>query len=73
MRIFQDHPRLLEIIYVMTRRSLLPFRPWLKPGSWIETRSKQIEHIELETTEDFFDVFVEGCMFRPTSESRSAP
>ena len=24
-----------------------------------------IEHIELETTPDFFDIFVEGCMFKP--------
>ena len=26
---------------------------------------RQIEHVELETTSDFFDVFVEGCMFNP--------
>ena len=25
----------------------------------------QIEHAELETTPDFFDIFVEGCMFNP--------
>ncbi len=36
---------------------------------WIEARAKRIEHIELETAEDFFEVFVEGCMFQPTSES----
>ena len=24
-----------------------------------------IEHVELETTSDFFDIFVEGCMFKP--------
>ena len=24
-----------------------------------------IEHVELETTPDFFDIFVEGCMFNP--------
>ena len=24
-----------------------------------------IEHIELETTSDFFEIFVEGCMFQP--------
>ena len=36
---------------------------------WIENSARQIEHIELETTEDFFEVFVEGCMFRPTTES----
>ncbi len=36
MRIFQNHPRWLEIIYLITRRSLLPFRPWLKAGSWLD-------------------------------------
>lgn len=31
----------------------------------IEAFVKNIEHIELETTPDFFDVFVEGCQFKP--------
>jgi uncharacterized 2Fe-2S/4Fe-4S cluster protein (DUF4445 family) len=31
----------------------------------IEEMAKQIEHVELETTPDFFDIFVEGCMFNP--------
>ena len=31
----------------------------------IEEFVKKIEHIELETTPDFFDVFVEGCQFKP--------
>ena len=31
----------------------------------IETFVKNIEHIELETTVDFFEVFVEGCQFKP--------
>ena len=26
---------------------------------------KKIEHVELETTKDFFDIFVEGCQFTP--------
>ena len=26
---------------------------------------KRIKHIELETTVDFFDIFVEGCLFKP--------
>ena len=26
---------------------------------------RRIEHIELETTPDFFEIFVEGCMFKP--------
>ena len=31
----------------------------------IENLVKNIEHVELETTPDFFDVFVEGCQFKP--------
>ncbi len=31
----------------------------------IERLVKGIEHIELETTSDFFEVFVEGCQFKP--------
>ena len=31
----------------------------------IEQLSQHIEHVELETTADFFDVFVEGCQFKP--------
>ena len=31
----------------------------------IERLSTSIEHVELETTPDFFDIFVEGCMFKP--------
>lgn len=31
----------------------------------METLVLQIEHVELETTPDFFDIFVEGCMFNP--------
>ena len=31
----------------------------------IEELVKTIEHVELETTADFFDVFVEGCQFKP--------
>lgn len=31
----------------------------------IETFVQNIEHIELETTPDFFEVFVEGCQFKP--------
>ena len=30
----------------------------------IEDLVKNISHIELETTPDFFDIFVEGCMFK---------
>lgn len=31
----------------------------------LESAVTTIEHIELETTPDFFDIFVEGCMFQP--------
>ena len=31
----------------------------------IERLAQTIQHIELETTPDFFDIFVEGCMFNP--------
>ena len=31
----------------------------------IEDMASQIEHVELETTPDFFDIFVDGCMFEP--------
>ena len=33
----------------------------------VETFVNTIEHIELETTPDFFDIFVEGCQFKPMS------
>ena len=31
----------------------------------VEALVKKIEHVELETTPDFFEVFVEGCQFKP--------
>ncbi len=31
----------------------------------LETMVQDIEHIELETTADFFELFVEGCQFKP--------
>ena len=31
----------------------------------IEQLVQTIQHIELETTSDFFDIFVDGCMFNP--------
>ncbi len=34
-----------------------------------EKMVRQIEHVELETTTDFFDIFVEGCMFKPMDSS----
>jgi uncharacterized 2Fe-2S/4Fe-4S cluster protein (DUF4445 family) len=31
----------------------------------LEERVKEAEHIELETTPDFFEIFVEGCQLKP--------
>ena len=35
----------------------------------LEQRVKAIEHIELETTPDFFELFVDGCQFKPMPAS----
>ena len=37
----------------------------------MEDLSRRIEHVELETTPDFFDIFVEGCMFNPMTREFS--
>ena len=42
-----------EILLSCSRRKIL------------ESLVKDIEHIELETTSDFFDIFVEACQFKP--------
>lgn len=34
----------------------------------LEERVKDVTHIELETSPDFFDVFVEGCQLKPMPE-----
>ena len=31
----------------------------------VESLVRSAEHVELETTPDFFEIFVEGCMFKP--------
>ena len=36
-----------------------------------EQMVRQIEHVELEMTPDFFDIFVEGCMFNPMTTELS--
>ncbi len=38
----------------------------------VENRVGAIEHVELETTPDFFDLFVDGCQFRPMPETLSS-
>ena len=45
MGILQRHPHLLELIYSMTRRFLLPFRFWLKPGSRVESFLIHMERV----------------------------
>jgi uncharacterized 2Fe-2S/4Fe-4S cluster protein (DUF4445 family) len=34
----------------------------------LESAAANVEHIELETTPDFFEIFVEGCQFKPMPE-----
>ena len=36
-----------------------------KKRASVEAFVNNIDHIELETTPDFFDIFVEGCQFKP--------
>ena len=36
-----------------------------KKRAAVEAFVNNIEHIELETTPDFFDIFVDGCQFKP--------
>lgn len=38
----------------------------------IDDLVKKIEHVELETTSDFFEVFVEGCQFKPMPQDLNA-
>jgi len=38
----------------------------------LEPLARRVEHIELETTPDFFDLFVDGCQFKPVMATRSA-
>ena len=33
-----------------------------------EDLARRVEHVELETTPDFFDIFVEGCLFKPMAQ-----
>lgn len=35
----------------------------------LERLAARIEHVELETTPEFFDLFVEGCQFRPMPDA----
>jgi len=40
---------------------------------WAEGLAKQVTHLELETTPDFFDIFVEGCQLKPMPATFSHP
>ena len=42
-----------------------------KKRAAVEALVKEIEHVELETTPDFFEVFVEGCQFKPMPFSKA--
>jgi uncharacterized 2Fe-2S/4Fe-4S cluster protein (DUF4445 family) len=35
----------------------------------VEDMVRRIEHVELEMEPDFFDVFVDGCMFKPMGQA----
>jgi uncharacterized 2Fe-2S/4Fe-4S cluster protein (DUF4445 family) len=39
----------------------------------LEAAAGNVEHIELETTPDFFEIFVEGCQFKPMPERIAGP
>ncbi|MCS7025477.1 MAG: ASKHA domain-containing protein [Bryobacteraceae bacterium] len=39
----------------------------------VERILKRIEHVELETTPDFFEIFVEACQFKPMSIPKGTP
>ena len=39
----------------------------------LERRVRDIEHIELETAPDFFDLFVDGCQFKPMPDRLATP
>jgi uncharacterized 2Fe-2S/4Fe-4S cluster protein (DUF4445 family) len=38
----------------------------------LERLVRRIEHVELETTPDFFELFVDGCQFKPLPSSDGA-
>lgn len=44
-----------------------------KKRRWAEELTKQVTHIELETTPDFFDIFVEGCQLKPMPSVLAGP
>ena len=39
----------------------------------LERLVETVEHVELETAPDFFDLFVDGCQFKPMPERVAAP
>ncbi len=66
----------LERIVKVGNASLLGATIMLLSGNkrmGIEKLVKRIEHVELETSPDFFDFFVEGCQFKPMGVSGETP
>jgi len=60
-------PALVERIEKVGNASILGAREVLlskRHREEIDSLVKRIEHVELETTPDFFEVFVEGCQFK---------
>jgi uncharacterized 2Fe-2S/4Fe-4S cluster protein (DUF4445 family) len=45
----------------------------VKARRMLERVATRVEHIELETTPDFFEIFVEGCQFKPMPEVIATP
>ena len=39
----------------------------------LEQLVRRVEHVELETTLDFFDLFVDGCQFKPLPARLGVP
>ena len=52
LRFLQNYPHALEVIYDLFERLLLPFRRWLKPGSWLEPAVLWIEKVGKEAVFD---------------------
>jgi hypothetical protein len=44
-RRLQETPRLLELAYTLTQKSLRPFRRWMRPGSRLERLLIKAEHL----------------------------
>ena len=52
LRFLQNYPHALELIYDAFDRAILPFKRWLKPGSFLEPTVTWIERIGKEAVFD---------------------